>query len=84
MLKSQAGAGGAAPKTLLIAPPALGKLSGLMALFYAGAEDAPRSFLDASKVAAASVADGVHLDPEDQRKLGVEVARLIARELESG
>jgi lysophospholipase L1-like esterase len=99
VLKSQAGPGGAAPKTLLIAPPALGKLSGLMALFYAGAEDASRQlggayatvaqacgsrFLDASKVAAASVADGVHLDPEDQRKLGVEVARLIARELESG
>ena len=39
VLRSQAGAGGDAAKTLFVAPPALGKLSGLMALFYAGAEE---------------------------------------------
>ena len=37
--KSQAGPGGAAPEILLIAPPRLGELSGLMELFFKGAED---------------------------------------------
>jgi lysophospholipase L1-like esterase len=75
--KSQAGPGGV-PEVLLIAPPVLGEVSGLMGLFFAGGEATSRGlarayatvaaacrchFLDAARHVQASPVDGVHLDP---------------------
>ena len=89
---SLAGPGGGEPQTVLIAPPLLGTLSPLSALFYAGGEPVSRGladayrtiassfnclFLDAAQVAEASKADGVHLDPEGQRKLAMAVKTIV-------
>jgi lysophospholipase L1-like esterase len=90
---SLAGPDGAAPRTLLIAPPPLGSLSAEMALLYAGGQatsrglaDAYRTaaarfgalFLDAGQVTKVSAADGVHLDPEGQARLGKAVAEIVS------
>jgi len=97
--KSQAGPGGAAPEILLIAPPRLGELSGLMELFFKGAEatssglahayqtvaEACRChFLDASSIVQASKLDGVHLDPAGQRALASEVKKVVTGILTGG
>jgi lysophospholipase L1-like esterase len=89
---SLSGPGGAAPKTLLIAPPHLGSLSAEMSLLYAGGQatsrglpDAYRTiagrfgalFLDANQVTKVSAADGVHLDPEGQRALGLAASKSL-------
>ncbi|HSD92768.1 MAG TPA: SGNH/GDSL hydrolase family protein [Methyloceanibacter sp.] len=89
---SLAGPGGATPRTLLIAPPPLGSLSAEMSLFYAGGEPTSQGlaaayrtiaqrfdalFLDAGQVTKVSAADGVHLDPDGQRALGLAVAKLL-------
>jgi lysophospholipase L1-like esterase len=91
---SLAGPGGAAPRTLLIAPPKIETLNPLLALFYAGgeamserlgesfrlvADSMDSAFLDASDIVNASPADGVHLDPAGQRKLALAVKdRIVA------
>jgi lysophospholipase L1-like esterase len=92
VLKSQAGPGGQAPKVLLIAPPHLGEAAGLMRLFYPGGEETARQlapayrlvaeatgsrFLDAAAIVGASAADGVHLEPPEQRKLGLAVGQVV-------
>lgn len=89
---SLAGPDGTAPRMLLIAPPHLGSLSAEMSLFYAGGQatsrglaDAYRTitrrfgamFLDAGEVAKVSAVDGVHLDPDGQRALGLAVSKII-------
>jgi len=88
-----AGPGGAAPQTILIAPPPLGSLSAEMALLYAGGQATSRGlaetyatiaarfgalFLDAGQVTKVSTVDGVHLDPEGQTQLGSAVAKVVA------
>jgi lysophospholipase L1-like esterase len=90
--KSQAGPAGGAPQILLIAPPLLGTISGVMELFYKGSEEALRAlpkayktvadssgchFLDASKYVKASKVDGVHLDPEAHRVLAMEIKKIV-------
>ncbi|MEM7191403.1 MAG: SGNH/GDSL hydrolase family protein [Pseudomonadota bacterium] len=95
VLASQAGPAGAAPKMILVAPPPLGALSAEMALMYSGGQGTSRGlgaayrtvatrfgigFLDASDIVKVSAADGVHLDPEDQRTLGQAIGE-IARTL---
>jgi len=90
---SLAGPGGVAPKALLIAPPHLGSLSAEMSLFYAGGQATSRGlaeayriiaqrfgalFLDAGQVARVSTVDGVHLDPDGQRALGLAVSKILA------
>jgi lysophospholipase L1-like esterase len=90
---SLAGPGATSPKMLLIAPPPLGSLSGVMSLFYAGGQATSRGlaeayrtiagnfgvlFLDAGQVTKVSAVDGVHLDPEGQRALGLAVSKIIA------
>jgi lysophospholipase L1-like esterase len=97
--KSQAGPAGGAPELLLIAPPALGAVSGLMELFYKGGEEASRAlakayktvadasachFLDASKYLEVSKVDGVHLDPPAHRLLAMEIKKIVAPILASG
>ncbi|HUU25890.1 MAG TPA: SGNH/GDSL hydrolase family protein [Methyloceanibacter sp.] len=90
---SLAGPGGAAPQTVLIAPPPLGSLSAEMSLLYAGGQATSRGlaaaygtaasrfgalFLDAGQGTKVSTVDGVHLDPEGQKRLGAEVAKIVA------
>jgi lysophospholipase L1-like esterase len=97
--KSQAGPGGGVPEVLLIAPPVLGEVSGLMGLFFAGGEAASRGlarayatvaeacrchFLDAARHVRASPVDGVHLDPEGHRALALAVKDIVAASLTGG
>ena len=89
---SLSGPGGTTPKMLLIAPPPLGSLSAEMALLYSGGQTTSRGlaaafattaewfgidFLDAGQITKVSAVDGVHLDPQDQRKLGQAVADVV-------
>ena len=97
--KSQAGPAGGAPQILLIAPPLLGKISGVMGLFYEGGEKMLRAlpkayktvadssrchFFDASKYVKASKIDGVHLDPEAHRVLAMEIKKIVEPILQGG
>jgi lysophospholipase L1-like esterase len=97
--KSQAGPAGAAPEILLIAPPLLGRMSGIMGLFYEGGEKTLRAlsktyktvadssrchFFDASKYVKASKIDGVHLDPEAHRVLAMEIKKIVEPILQGG
>jgi lysophospholipase L1-like esterase len=94
--KSQAGPGGGVPEILLIVPPVLGEVSGLMGLFFKGGEETSRGlaqayqtvadacrcrFLDASKHVRASQVDGVHLDLDGHRVLALEVKKVVAASL---
>lgn len=89
---SLSGPGGTTPKMLLIAPPPLGSLNPEMSLFYSGGQATSRglaaayattakqfgiAFLDAGHITKVSAVDGVHLDPEGQRKLGQAVASVV-------
>ena len=91
--KSFAGPGGGVPRILLVAPPAFGALKGMMTLFFAGSEAASKQlarqyaivadangakYLDASHVAQACDTDGVHLDADGQRRLGIAIAEIIS------
>ncbi len=90
-LKSACGPDGGPPTVLLVSPPATGKLTD-MAEMFEGATEKSRSFsehyrrfaeqggcafLDAGEVIASSDVDGIHLDPEDHRKLGHAVAERV-------
>jgi lysophospholipase L1-like esterase len=90
--KAHAGPAAGVPEILLVAPPPLGKLVGMMALFYRGGEAASRElapayatvaaacgcrFLDAGQYVSATEVDGVHLDPDAQRVLGETIASVV-------
>lgn len=89
--KSQSGPDGRPPGVLLIAPPPVGKLSEFADLFEGAleksrmfgtcykqvAEEYGCHFLNAGEIVKPSDADGVHLDAESHRKLGVAVARQV-------
>jgi len=89
---SQAGPGGVAPKTMLMAPPPLGSLSPEMSLMYSGGQGTSRglaaayetvakrfgtAYLNVADVVQVSAVDGVHLDPEAQRALGTAVGKVV-------
>jgi lysophospholipase L1-like esterase len=88
---SGAGRDGGRPKTLLLAPPPLGRLSALAEMFEGGAEksvllgarlrtvaaERGAAFLDASEIIRSSDIDGVHLEEDEHRKLGQAVARMV-------
>ncbi len=88
------GRGGRAPAILLIAPPPLARLSEFAESFEGGAEKSRRlaplvelfarglgcGFLDAGQAARCSDLDGIHLEPEAHRALGLAAARK-AREM---
>lgn len=92
-LRSMCGPGAGAPEIVLVAPPHLGTLSPYMGLFFSGRQAESKKlggelekiaqllgckFLDAGKVVKPSRADGVHLDAEANRKLGLAVAEVIS------
>lgn len=82
---------GREPEILLVAPAPLGKLSGMKRLFEGGTETsrslaaeyrkvaqaAGVHFLDAGGIYRTPDDDGVHMNAEEQRALGEEVASLI-------
>jgi lysophospholipase L1-like esterase len=90
-LRSKAGPGGGAPAILLMAPPLVGKLTELAAMFE-GAEAKSRyfgayyrqiatwngcGFLDTSEVISCSDLDGIHFEAAEHRKLGLAVAAAV-------
>ncbi len=89
---SETGPDGGAPKIIMICPPATVEspafkhLFGdsielskkLPPLYRAMALECGAIFLDAGKYIKTSAADGIHLDPEDHRKLAEAVAEIIA------
>jgi lysophospholipase L1-like esterase len=88
ILKSETGPDDTAPKVLMICPPATVEspvfkhLFGnsielskqLPPLYRALAHECGADFLDAGKIVKSSPADGIHLDPEEHRKLAEAVA----------
>lgn len=90
--RSMAGPGFGVPQILLIAPPLLGKVKGLMEPFFKGGEKTSRQlapayeniskslgchFLDSSKFIRASKIDGVHLDPSEHKRLALRVKKVV-------
>lgn len=85
------GRGGKAPSILLVAPPALAELSEFAESFEGGREKSRRlalhvesfaaglscGFLDAGTVATCSDIDGIHLEPDAHRALGLAIAEKV-------
>ena len=92
--KSETGPREGAPKVLLVAPPPFARLSEFAEEFEGGleksrlfshhfrlvAEERGCPLLDAGEVVVSSELDGIHLDRDEQRKLGMAIAGRI-REL---
>lgn len=92
MQRSGTGPDGRAPNVVLLAPPPLGPLSGVVAeLMAGGAEKSQRfgelyrwiatsygcAFLDTAEHVASGTTDGIHLDAAAHQRLGQAVAQLI-------
>jgi len=87
------GPDGRAPEVLLIAPPPVAKLTGFAEMFEgaaeksrglgrqyrAVAEELGCRFLDAGELVRSSDSDGIHLEAEEQVKLGKAVADEVRR-----
>jgi lysophospholipase L1-like esterase len=85
--------GGAAPENLVIAPPPLARLSLLADVFEGGVEKSQHlgrqyeavarlcncHFLDAGELVTLSDADGIHMDPDQHRLLGVTLAKAVRK-----
>ena len=89
--KSETGPGAAAPKVLVICPPAtvespvfkrlfgnsIGLSKELPPLYRQMAVECAAAFLDAGRHIQSSTADGIHFDAEDHRKLALAVAEAV-------
>ena len=89
--KSTCGREGKAPKTLLLAPPPLGKLTELAEMFEGGEEKSKKfsehfrtvaqeqrcEFFDTSTIMRSSDIDGIHLEKEAHKALGEAVAKIV-------
>ena len=92
-LRSGCGPEGGAPVVLLISPPPVAKLTDMAEMFEAAEEKSGRfavhyrhfadqagcEFLDAGTVIVSSDIDGIHLEADEHRKLGVAVAASIGK-----
>jgi len=88
---SEAGPGGVAPAILIVAPPPILEVDWLGEMFVGGAQKSLElgtrlaavatrcraSFLDAGRLVESSAVDGIHLDAESHRVLGIAVARQV-------
>jgi lysophospholipase L1-like esterase len=88
---SEAGPNGAPPRALVLAPPPIAEVDWFADMFRGGAEKSQRlalllaemcerrrvPFLDAGEVAEASTVDGIHLDAEAHKALGLAVAKAV-------
>jgi lysophospholipase L1-like esterase len=92
MVQSSAfGPDGSAPRVLLICPPPVSKLSLFAGLFEGASEKSQHmarcysaiaaehhcEFLDAGQYVVSSDVDGIHLEPDQQQKLGKGVAEKV-------
>lgn len=91
--RSTCGVLGKAPKTLLLSPPHLGRLTNFAELFEGAAEKSRElaryykivsseigcDFLDTSEIIKSSDIDGVHLDIDQHIKLGAHIANIVTR-----
>jgi lysophospholipase L1-like esterase len=91
ILRSGTGPGGGSPRVLLVSPPPLGKLTEFAEMFEGAAEKCVGlpgryrehaelrgcAFFDAGSVVRAGDADGIHLEADDQVKLGLALAPLV-------
>ncbi|MEO8757959.1 MAG: SGNH/GDSL hydrolase family protein [Devosia sp.] len=89
--RSEAGAGGEAPRVVLVAPPAMQEVDWLGEMFQGGAAKslvlgallravADRCgvpFLDAGAIVESSAIDGIHLDSDAHRRLGIELSKVV-------
>jgi lysophospholipase L1-like esterase len=96
ILKSEAGPHENAPQLLLVAPPLIKELSNFAEGFKSGkaksrllgkyyrqvAEEYDIHFLDTSEVVIASELDGIHLDVDEQVKLGHVMADIVGKIME--
>lgn len=92
--RSEAGPGGSAPLVLAVAPPPMAEIDWLGAMFLGGAEKSQRlpqligdaarrmgaAFLNSADFIESSAVDGIHLDSDAHRALGIRIARIV-REL---
>lgn len=91
ILNSEAGNGGSAPSVLVVAPPPMLEVDWFGQMFLGGAaksllfadvmRDAARrsgaAFFNAGGVVESSAVDGIHLDSDAHRVLGMELARVV-------
>jgi lysophospholipase L1-like esterase len=92
ILMSASGPNGTKPEMLVISPPSMGKLSGMMKLSYGGNEEESRmlaekyktacdslncNFLDSNTFIRADETDGVHISKETSGILGRRVAEKV-------
>ncbi|MEP7239630.1 MAG: SGNH/GDSL hydrolase family protein [Devosia sp.] len=89
--RSEAGPGGVPPRVILVAPPAIQEVDWLAEMFQGGAakslvlagllravaERCGTPFIDAGEFVESSAVDGLHLDSDAHRRLGIEVARAV-------
>ena len=90
--KSGSGPGSTSPRVLLIAPPPFGSISEMMKPAFEGSEEESRKlgqyysltakkygcyYLDSSQCSESSKLDGIHLDEQEQDRLGLEVKKMI-------
>jgi lysophospholipase L1-like esterase len=94
--RSMAGPNGGAPKVLLMAPPPLGRLTEYAEMFDRAkiksrkfskhyqrvAKEYGCQWLDTANIVVSSDVDGVHLEPDEHRKLGQAVAAVVRNMLE--
>jgi lysophospholipase L1-like esterase len=92
---SGTGPNGSAPKVLVICPPPTADVPGFKHIFGESvglsrqlppyyrqlAGEIGALFLDAGTVIQTSAADGIHLEPEDHRKLATAVAAIVRKSL---
>lgn len=88
---SEAGPAGTAPAVMVIAPPPMQEVDWLAEMFAGGAKkslefgvrfaDVARrcraAFLDAGAIVESSTVDGIHLESESHRALGIAVLKLV-------
>ena len=92
MLRSEAGPAGAAPAVLVVAPPPMQEVdwfgrhvpgwrrevaAACPACIRDVAKRPGAAFFDAGDVVESSAVDGIHLDSDAHRVLGVELARAV-------
>lgn len=92
VLSSGAGPDGASPKLLIVAPPPIQEVGRLGEMFLGGAGKSARfaelyadlarrldvPFVDAGSVIEVSAVDGIHLDSDSHRALGLAIADVVA------
>jgi lysophospholipase L1-like esterase len=95
ILGSKCGRAGCAPKTPLLAPPSLCRLTGCTEMFEGGTEKSRKlglyfeevaarrcsAYLDTAGVIHSRDVDGLHFDDDEHRKLGHAVARIVKQML---